>query len=110
MFAPTTAITPDPDLPTITSIEDWANLLQTHSREDFAKNANLHGNNTCSSVNDSSAAALITPDIIQHYAYGNWQGTMEVQDCLSGIFRLLRLDRSISLLQQQGIYQMVYLG
>ena len=110
MFAPTTAITPGPDLPLITCIEDWARLLQTHIHRDFAKIANLHENNTCPPVTDSYAAALITPDIIQHYAYGNWQGTMEVQDCLSGIFRFLRLDPSISLPQQQEIDQMFYLG
>ena len=85
MIAPTTAVTPDPDLPTITSVDVWANLLQTHSRRDFAKIANLHGNNTCPPVTYTSAAALITPDTIQHYAYGNWQGTMEVQDRMNGI-------------------------
>ena len=61
-------------------------------------------------VTDCSAAALTTPDTVQHYTYGNWQGTMEVQDCLNGIFRLLRLNPSISLLQQHEIYQMLYLG
>ncbi len=35
---------------------------------------------------------------------------MEVQDYLDGIFRLLRLDPSVSLLQQHEIYQMLYLG
>jgi len=38
VLAPTTAVTPGPDLLTITRIEDWANLLQTHNRKDFAKN------------------------------------------------------------------------
>jgi hypothetical protein len=108
--APTTEVPPDPALPAITSVDDWANLLQTHSRTDFAKIANLHGNQTCPPVADTSAAALITPTTIQHFAYGNWQGTMEVQDCLNGIFRLLRIDPSISLLQQQEIDQMFYLG
>ena len=77
---------------------------------EFAQIANLHGNNTCPPITDSSAAALITPDIIKHYTYGNWQGNMEAQDCMSGIFQLLRLDPSISLLHQQEIYQMFYLG
>jgi hypothetical protein len=71
VLAPTAAGTPGPDLPTITRIEDWANLLQTYNRKDFSKIANLHENHTCPPVTDSSAAALITPDIIQHYAYGN---------------------------------------
>jgi hypothetical protein len=100
VIAPTTEVPPDPDLPTITSIADWANLRQTHSRMDFAKFANLHGSHTCPPVSDTSAAALITPAIVQHFAYGNWQGTMEIQDCLSGLFRLLRINLSISLLQQ----------
>ena len=77
MFAPTTAITPGPDLPPITYIEDWARLLQTHTREAFATFANLHGNHTCPSVIDSSLAALMTPYIVHHYAHGNWQGTTE---------------------------------
>ena len=63
------------------------------------KIANLRGTNKCPPVTDCSAAALITPDTVQHYAYGNWQGPMEVQDCLNGIFRLLRLNPSISLLE-----------
>ena len=111
VFAPTTPITPGPDLPLITYIEDWARLLQTHIHRDFAAIANLHGTNqTCPPVTDSSAAALITLDTIQHYVYVNWQGTLEVQDCLAGIFRLLHLEPSVSLLQQQEIDQMLYLG
>ena len=86
VIAPTAEVLPDPDLPTITRVEDWSNLLQPKSRTDFAKFANLHGNQTCPSVADTSAAALITPTIVQHFAYGNWQGTMEVQECLQGIF------------------------
>jgi len=66
VFAPTTVVTPGPDLPLIICIEDWARLLQTHNHRDFAKIANLHGNNTCPPVIDSSAAALVTPDTIQH--------------------------------------------
>ena len=77
---------------------------------DFAKVANLHGNHTWPPVFDTSAAALITPAIVQHFAYGNWQGTMEIQDCMSGLFRQLRINPSISLLQQQEIDQMFYLG
>jgi hypothetical protein len=34
----------------------------------------------------------------------------EVQDYISGLFRLLRLDPSVSLLQQQEIDQMLLLG
>ncbi len=46
VLAPTTEGTPDPDLPTITSVEDWVNILQTHSRKEFANIANLHGSKT----------------------------------------------------------------
>ena len=74
-----------PNLLLITCIEVWARLLHTHTHRNFATIANQHGHNTCPPVTYSFAAALITPCIIQHYAYGNWQGTMEVQDCLAGI-------------------------
>jgi hypothetical protein len=47
---------------------------------------------------DNSSVALITPDMVQHFTYGSYQGTMEVQDYLSGIFNLLQIDPSISLL------------
>ena len=110
VFAPTTTITPGPNLPLITCIEDWARLLQTHIHKEFATIANQHGNNTCPPVKDSSSTVFITPYLIQHYAYGNGQGTMEVQDCMASIFRLLRIDLFISLLQQQEIDQMLYLG
>ena len=103
VFAPTTAITPGPDLTSITCIEDWARLLQTHTHEAFAIVANQHGNHTCPPVTDSSSAALITPYIGQHYVHGNWQCTTEVHDCLAGLFRLLHLNPSVSLLQQQEI-------
>ena len=83
VLAPNTEVPPDSDLPTITSIEDCTNLRHAHRRRDFAKLANLHGSKTCPPVADTSAAALITPAIVQHFAYGNWQGTMEVQDCLT---------------------------
>ena len=111
MFAPTTTITPGPDLPPITCIEDWARLLQTHTHEAFTTFANLLGNHSCPPVIDSSSAVFITPDNIQHYVHGNCQGTTEVQDCLSGLFRLLRLTPPpVSLLQQQELDQMLLLG
>jgi len=110
MFAPTTAITPGPDLPPITCIEEWARLLQTHTHEAFATFANLHGNHTCPPVIDSSSAAFITPYIVQHYAHGSCHGITEVQECLTGLFRLLNLNPSVSLLQQQEIDQTFLLG
>jgi len=36
--------------------------------------------------------------MVQHYANGIWQGTMEVHDCLFGIFQLLGINPSISFL------------
>ncbi len=110
VFAPTTAITPRPNLHPITCIEDLARLLQPHTHEAFATLANLYGNRTFALVSDISSAALITPDIVHHYVHGNWQGTMEVQDCLSSLFRLLRLNPSVFLLQQQEMDQMLLLG
>ena len=79
---------------------------------DFAKFAkfNLYGSHTCPSVADTSVATLITPAIIQHFTYGNWKGTMEIQDCLSELFRLLSINPSISLLQHHEIDQMLYQG
>jgi hypothetical protein len=48
---------------------------------------------------DVSRVALLRPSLIQHCVYGGLQGTLEVQECLDVIFKLLRLDPSISLLQ-----------
>jgi len=73
--------------------------MHTHTPTDIVPLANKYTNATGSSVIDSTSLALITPDLVQHYVRGNWQGTMQVQDCLSGIFRLLGIDPSISLLQ-----------
>ncbi len=35
---------------------------------------------------------------------------MKMQDCLTGIFKLLRIDPSVSFLLQHEIDQMLYLG
>ena len=59
---------------------------------------------------DSSSVAHITPGLVQHFTHGNYQGTVEIHDCLSGIFNLLRVDPSISILQHQEIYQILCLG
>ncbi len=47
----------------------------------------------------ASGVAALRPSLIQHYTYAGWQGTLEVQECLDGIFKLFRLDLSISLIQ-----------
>ncbi len=59
---------------------------------------------------DMSGAALIRPSQIHHCVFGEWQGTLEVQECLERIFRLLQLDPSISLLQQEELDQIVCQG
>jgi len=106
VLAPTTGTESQPDLLILSCVEDLAYLLRTHTPADFASLANKYTNATGSTVVDSSAAALITPDIVQHYVHGSWQGTMQVQNFLSGIFRLPGIDPSISLFQQKEIYQM----
>jgi hypothetical protein len=67
-------------------------------------------NDTCPSVANTSSAALITPDLVWHYAYGKWQGTMEMHDCLSRVFRLFGIDPSISLLEHHEIDKMLYVN
>ncbi len=59
---------------------------------------------------DISGAALIRPFQIHHYVFGEGQDTLEVQDCLEGIFRLLQLEPFTSLLQQPQINQILCLG
>ncbi len=107
---PTKDTIPGPDLPVITSVENWAHLLHTHTHTDFATLANQYSNATCPPVTKSSSTALLTPGLFHQYAHGKWQGTMEVQDCLTGIFRLLEINPSITLLQQHEIDQMLCLG
>ena len=52
----------------------------------------------------------IIPSLIQHYAYGGWQGTLKIQECFDGIFKILRLDLSISLIQPLEAVQFPVLG
>jgi hypothetical protein len=84
--------------------------MHTHTPTDFVSLENRYTNATGSTLVDSSSVGPITPNIIQHYVRGIWQGTMQVHDCLSGIFRILGIDPSISLLQQQEMDQMLCLG
>jgi hypothetical protein len=44
---------------------------------------------------DVSRVALLRPSHIHHYVYGEWQGTLEIQECLDGIFKILHLDPAI---------------
>jgi len=59
---------------------------------------------------DVSGVASLRPSLIQHYTYGGWQGTLEVQECLDGIIKLLRLDPSISLIHPLDAAQFLVLG
>ena len=57
-----------------------------------------------------SGVAFIRPSQIHHYVYGECQGTLEIQECMEGIFRLHLLDPAISLLQQPEIDPILCIG
>ena len=59
---------------------------------------------------DVSGVELLRPSQIHHYVYGEWQGTLEIQQCLEGIFKILQLDPIISLLQLPEIDQILRIG
>jgi len=59
---------------------------------------------------DVSGVALLHPSQIQHYTYGGCHVTLETHECLDGIFKLLRLDPSISLIQPLEAAQLLVLG
>ena len=86
-------------LPQIRLVEDSIHLLHTHSHEEFSEIANQYEDESCLLCIDVSGVALLHPSLIRHYTYGGWQGTLEVHEYLNGIFNLLRLDPSISLIQ-----------
>jgi hypothetical protein len=94
----------------IPAIRDWAHLLHTHTHEEFASIALLQKDHTRPPCMDVSGAALIRPSQIHHYFFGKLQGTLEIQESLEGILRLLQLDPSISLLQQPEIDQILCIG
>jgi hypothetical protein len=47
---------------------------------------------------------------MKNYTFGKWQSDLDIHDCLEGIFKFLRLDPSIALMQQPEIYQMLTTG
>ena len=57
-----------------------------------------------------SREALLLSSQIHHYVYGEWQGSLEVQDCLEGNFNILRINPSVALLKQPEIYQILCVG
>jgi len=59
---------------------------------------------------DISGVAPLRPSLIQHCTYGGWQGTLEIHECIDGIFQLLRLDPSISLIQPLEAARFMVLG
>jgi hypothetical protein len=65
---------------------------------------------SCPPCMDTFEVTTLRPSLIQHYTYGGWQGTLEVQDCLDGIFKLFRIDPSISLIQSLEAGQFLVLG
>ncbi len=85
-------------------------MLLTHTYEEFATLATLQKDHTCPSYRDVSGVALLHPSQIQHYVYGEWQGTLEIQECLDGIFKVLQLDPAISLLRQPELDRILCLG
>ena len=85
-------------LPPVRTIDDWIRALQTHMHEGFAALFDYYADDTCTPWCCVSGAALLRPSQIKHYTYGNWQSDLDVRDCLEGLFKLLRLDPSISLM------------
>ena len=47
---------------------------------------------------------------MQPYTYGEWQGILEVRECLDGIFKLIRLVPSISMIQPLEAAQFLVIG
>ncbi len=82
-------------------------MLQTHTHEEFASLALLQKNHTRPPCMDVSEVALIRPSQLHHYVFKEWQDTLDIQECLEGIFRTLELDPAISLLQQPEIDQIL---
>jgi hypothetical protein len=84
--------------------------MRTHSHEDFATLVNNYEDDQCTPCWDVSGAALLRPSQIKNYTFGNWKSDLDIQDCLEGILKLLRLDPFIALMQQPEIDQMLTTG
>ncbi len=84
--------------------------MRTHTHEDFATLADNYANDQCTPCWDVSGAALLRPSQIKNYTYGTWLSDLDIQDCLEGIFKLLRLDSSIALMQRPEMDQMLVTG
>ena len=84
--------------------------MRTPSHEDVATLVNNYEDDQCTPCWDVSGAALLRPSQIKNYTFGNWKSDLDIQDCLEGILKLLRLDPFIALMQQPEIYQMLTTG
>jgi len=91
-------------------VGDWIHILHKYTHKEFAELAALYEDVTGPPCMDVSSAVLLRPSQIQHYMYGGWQGTLEVQECLEGIFKLLLLNPPVSLLQQPESDQILIMG
>ncbi len=96
--------------PPIHTINDWIHLLNTLTREEFATLVDSLTDDECTPCFDVSRFALLRPSQIKRYTCGNWQCDLDIHDCMEGIFRLLNLDPSISLMQQHEVLQLLRLG
>jgi len=94
----------------ITSLEDWAHVLRNYTHEQFSSVLTQRDDKSCIPCTDASSEALLRRSQIERYSYGTWQDTREVQYCMEGIFKLLQIDPSISLLQQPELDQILCMG
>ena len=84
--------------------------MRTHSQEDFATLVSQNENAQCTPCWYISKAALLRSSHIKNYTYSNWQSDLDIQACLEGIFKLLRIDPSIALMHHSKIDQMLTAG
>ena len=72
--------------------------------------ATLQKDHACPPCRDVSGVALLHSSKIHHNVYGEWQGSLEVQDCLDSIFNILQINPSIALHKQHEIDQILCMG
>ena len=77
-------------------------MLRTHTHEEFSSLLTQYDDYSCILCEDASSVALLRLSQIERYVYWAWQDTQEVQNCMEGIFKILQIDPSISLLQQKS--------
>ena len=73
---------PQTSPPPINNIRVWSQMLLTYTHAEFATLATLQKNHTCPSCRDISRVVLLRPPQIHHYVYTEWQGTLEIRECL----------------------------